>query len=589
MRDNGRGIPVDKHPTEGISAATVALTVLHAGGKFDGEAYKTSGGLHGVGASVVNALSRKLELTVRRDGNVWRQTFENGGHPIAALAKGETTRDHGTTTRFWPDPEIFTETIAFDATLIANRLQKSAFLNPGLSIRFTAPDRPTETYRAETFGDIIAFLAAQPSEEGDGMGSPVSSLIETHKEIGSERGDVDVFVALQWYAKYESIIATYANNIETAWGGSHETGFRSALLRAINIYGQSANLLKEPLTAEDVREGLVAAVAVRVHEPKFEGQTKEKLANPEANGAVSTVVYQMLATYFEEHPAEAKTIIQKALAASKARLAAKKSREMVRKDAFSIGTLPGKLTDCQERDPEHTEIFLVEGDSAAGTGKGGRDPKHQAILPLRGKILNTQRAEDHRSLKSEQIENIIKALGCGTGAHFDLTKLRYGKVIIMADADVDGEHIVTLLLTFFNAHMPALIAAGKIYIAMPPLYRVQKGKTFHYIKDDADLERFFGDKERTGWTILRFKGLGEMDSSQLAETTMKPATRQLGRILYTGDRELSEATFETLMGNDVAHRAAHSSKRTHNSLRSIFRRNLVVLLNSRSRHDDRPL
>jgi DNA gyrase subunit B len=553
VRDNGRGIPVDLHPTEKISAATVAMTVLHAGGKFDSSAYKTAGGLHGVGASVVNALSRKLELTVKRDGFVWRQAFKDGGHPLAAIKKGEATKEHGTATRFWPDPLIFTdETLAFDEELIRNRLKKASYLNPGLAISFKIEGQPAETFKSDAFAEILDFLA------GPEFGEPLTKAVEIHRAVETDRGNVEVFAALQWRNSDEHVFSSFCNNIETPWGGTHESGFRTALLRVINFYGQGNGSIKEPLTAEDVREGLVSAVAVRVVSPNFEGQTKEKLSNPEASGAVNTAVYQALQKHFEENPGQAKIIIQKANMAAKGRLAAKRAKELVtRKDAFSIGTLPGKLSDCQSKDPADSELFIVEGDSAGGSAKMGRDPKTQAILPLRGKILNTQKTDDHKSLRSEQIENIVRALGCGVGKSYDPAKLRYHKVILMTDADVDGAHITALILTLFNAHMPDLIAGGHVYVAMPPLYRVQKGKTFHYITDDAALERFLADKNPDQWTRQRFKGLGEMNPDQLWDTTMSPETRRLGRIIFDADGKVAtDEVFETLMGSDVTPRRA---------------------------------
>lgn len=550
VRDNGRGIPVEMHKGEKMSAATVAMTMLHAGGKWNDEdsPYKQSGGLHGVGASVVNALSTRLDLTIERDGGTFFQTFSQGKFKEALKRTGNSKR-HGTTIRFWPDPTIF-ETTEFDPEIIRERLNLSAFLTPGMTLTFTNVKEPTNTYFSETFGGIIDFMAKQS------YGRPLSDLIEAHREVTTEKGNVEVFAALRWYESAENKFAGFANGVSTPWGGTHEAGFRSALLRAVNYYGQNNNLLKEPLTSEDVREGLLSAIAVRLHDPSFEGQTKEKLNNSEASGAANTVVYQALSTFFEEHPTQAKAIVLRALQAAKARLAAKAAREKVsRKDIFSIGTLPGKLTDCSSRSPDESEIFLVEGDSAGGSAKGARDPRTQAILPLRGKVLNTQKSDDHRSLKSEQIDNIIRALGCGVGQHYDASKLRYHKVILMTDADVDGAHISTLLLTLFNSHMPKLIEEGYVYVAMPPLYRVKRGKQSHYIRDDADLEKFFADKSREDWVIQRFKGLGEMDEVELSETTMDPKSRMLGRVRYAeGGKLTTDLAFETLMGSEVAPR-----------------------------------
>lgn len=552
VEDDGRGIPVDMHPTEKMPAATVAMTVLHAGGKFEGAAYKTSGGLHGVGASVVNALSSKLEMTIQRDGFIWEQTFRDGGRPVARLRQGKPTRAHGTTIRFWPDTTIFTDISRFDPAIVRDRLRVSSFLNPGLALTFVDEAAKTrEDFRAGDFAEILSYLITTKA-------TPLSPPISTRKSVATDKGDVEVFLALRYVDADETIVATYANNIATALGGTHEAGFRSALLRAINTYAQNNSLVKDALTADDVREGLVAAIAVRLGEPRFEAQTKERLANSEANGAVSSTTYQMLASFFEENPSVAKAIVQKAILAAKARDAARRARDTVikRKSVLDSTSLPGKLADCRERDPKLSEIFIVEGDSAGGTAKSGRDSAFQAILPLRGKILNVEKADVAKALKSEQIDTLVRALGCGVLKHFDVTKLRYHKVIMMTDADVDGAHIATLMLTFFHRFMPQLITSGHVYSAMPPLFRVIRGKESHYIRNDAALERFM--RNRPGnWTIQRFKGLGEMDAEQLWETTLDPATRQLGRIRY-GDHAAagSNETFTILMGDDVVPRRA---------------------------------
>lgn len=552
VRDDGRGIPVDPHPTEKLPAATVAMTVLHAGGKFEGAAYKTSGGLHGVGASVVNALSTKLEMTISRDGFTWEQTFKDGGKPAFKLRQGKPTKAHGTYIRFWPDATIFTDTTRFDPAIVRDRLKISSFLNPGLTLVFVDESAKTsETFRANDFAESLAYLAK-------GSGTPITPVISARKSVATEKGDVEVFLALRYFDADETLVATYANNIATALGGTHEAGFRSALLRAINAYAQNNALVKDALAADDVREGLVAAIAVRLGEPRFEAQTKERLANTEANGAVSSTTYQTLASFFEENPGVAKTIVQKAILASKARDAARRARDTVikRKSVLDSTSLPGKLADCRERDPKLSELFIVEGDSAGGTAKSGRDSAFQAILPLRGKILNVEKAEVAKVLKSEQIDNLVRALGCGVLKHFDVTRLRYHKIIMMTDADVDGAHIATLMLTFFHRFMPQLITSGHIYSAMPPLYRVLRGKESHYIRNDAALETFM--KSRSGqWTVQRFKGLGEMDSEQLWETTLDPKTRQLSRIRYgAGAAPGSNETFTVLMGDDVAPRRA---------------------------------
>ncbi|GAC1441948.1 MAG: DNA topoisomerase (ATP-hydrolyzing) subunit B [Vulcanimicrobiaceae bacterium] len=552
VEDDGRGIPVDMHPTEKLPAATVAMTVLHAGGKFEGAAYKTSGGLHGVGASVVNALSSKLDMTIARDGFVWDQTFRDGGKPVTALRRGKPTRTHGTRIRFWPDATIFTDVARFDPAIVRDRLRVSSFLNPGLALAFVdEADKTSETFRANDFAEILGYLTTASAP-------PLVPAISTRKSVATEKGDVEVFLALRYVDADETIVATYANNIATALGGTHEAGFRSGLLRAINTYAQNNALVKEPLAADDVREGLVAAIAVRLGEPRFEAQTKERLANSEANGAVASTTYQMLASFFEENPTVAKTIVAKAMLAAKARDAARRARDTVvkRKSVLDSTSLPGKLADCRERDPKLSEIFIVEGDSAGGTAKSGRDSAYQAILPLRGKILNVEKADVAKALKSEQIDTLVRALGCGVLKHFDATKLRYHKVIMMTDADVDGAHIATLMLTFFHRFMPQLISAGHVYSAMPPLFRALKGKESHYIRNDAALEKFM--RGRAGnWTVQRFKGLGEMDAEQLWETTLDPATRQLGRIEYGADAAAgSNETFTILMGDDVVPRRA---------------------------------
>ncbi len=551
VKDDGRGIPVDPHPTEKLAAATVAMTTLHAGGKFDSGAYKTAGGLHGVGASVVNALSGRLEMTIWRDGYAWEQRF-SAGKPDFKLRAGKPSRLHGTSIRFWPDPTIFPDVKGFDPALVRDRLRVSSFLNPGLAIVFVVEKAGTsETFRAADFSQSLDFL-------GKSLGTPLTPVISARKSVSTEKGDVEVFVALRYYDRDESAVATFANNIATGLGGTHEAGFRAALLRAINAYAQNNNLVKEAMTADDVREGLVAAIAVRLADPRFEAQTKERLASSEANGAVSSTTYQMMASFFEENPGVAKVIVQKATLAAKARDAARRARDTVtkRKSVLESTSLPGKLADCRERDARQAELFIVEGDSAGGTAKGGRDSRFQAILPLRGKILNVEKTDVSKALKSEQIDTLIRAIGCGVLKHYDASRLRYHKIIIMTDADVDGAHISTLMLTFFHRFMPELIARGHVYSAMPPLYRVAKGKESHYIRDDAALEQFL--KSRGGsWTVQRFKGLGEMDAEQLWETTLDPATRMLSRITYAqGAAALSNATFEILMGDDVAPRRA---------------------------------
>ncbi len=563
VKDDGRGIPVDIHE-EGVSAATLVMTVLHAGGKFENEsgqsAYKTTGGLHGVGASVVNALSSRLRLSIARDGAVWHQEFVDGGIPIAALARGKATTKHGTMIHFWPDMGIFQPeedgtVLSFEKDRIAKTLSVRAHLNPGLSITLEDErDDSSKTWKTESFVDILDDLTPHAS-------APAFGPLLAEQTVSTDKGDVQVMVAMQVHGERRSIISSYANNIVTPQGGTHEAGFRSALLRAFNVYAKNNNLVKEPLTAEDVQEGLVAAVSVRLTEPRFAGQTKDKLANTECSGAVSTVVYQMLMKHFEEHPKEAKNVIARAALAAKARAAAEKAREMVeRKTPLSMGGLPGKLADCQESDPVLCELYLVEGDSAGGSAKQGRDRKIQAILPLRGKPLNVQKVDSAvRAMKSEEIGNILTVLGCGALSSFDAEKLRYHKIIIMTDADVDGAHIQTLLITLFHRFAPQLISNGFLYVAMPPLYRVRRGKgDIHWVQDDLALEEFFAERPKDGWDIQRFKGLGEMNPDQLWETTMSPETRQLMRVEYAngGSPEEDDPVFELLMGAEVPPRRA---------------------------------
>ena len=562
VRDDGRGIPVDMHAEEGISAATVVMTVLHAGGKFDNEsgesAYKTSGGLHGVGASVVNALSSKLTMDIRREGFTWHQEFRQGGTPVADLAMGRPSQEHGTTIRFWLDPEIFVPdegepALSFDQARVATSLSTRAHLNPGLSITLIDERSDFEkTWLAESFAEILDDLAP-------GQNPAVFGPISETSAVETDKGPVDVMVAMRVHSTRASSIGSYANNITTPQGGTHEAGLRSALLKAVNTYGKANGLLKEPLSAEDVQEGLVAAVAVRVTEPKFAGQTKDKLANTECNGAVMQVVYRMLSKHFEENPKDAKNLINRAALAAKARAAAEKARELVeRKNPLSMGGLPGKLADCQESDASLCELYIVEGDSAGGSAKQGRDRKFQAILPLKGKPLNVMKSDDTgKALKSQEISNILTVLGCGVLSTFDISKLRYHKVIIMTDADVDGAHIQTLLTTLLHTLTPGLIAAGHLYMAMPPLYRAVKGKGApHWIRDDAELATFFADRNKGEWDVQRFKGLGEMNPEQLWETTMNPGTRRLVRVQYTNPAapEEDDPTFELLMSDDVPSR-----------------------------------
>jgi len=565
VADNGRGIPVDIHPEEKISAATVVMTVLHAGGKFENEsgesAYKTSGGLHGVGASVVNALSSKFQMDILRDGFEWHQTFENGGLPVAALAKGVPSTKHGTRIQFWLDRSIFKveddEPVPeFDAPIIAKSLAVRANLNPGLTIMFVDEVAGTDQkWKSESFAEILDLVSDNMPNEGLLPVLPTLSATET---VSTKNGDVEVMVAMKVFGVRASATMSFANNIITAQGGSHDAGFRTAVLRAFNKYAEDNKLIKEPLTAEDVREGMVSAVSVRVTEPRFSGQTKDKLANSECNGAVLAVTYQMIGKFFEENPKVAKLTIQRAELAAKARAAAERAREGVeRKNPMSIGTLPGKLADCQSKDPVECELYLVEGDSAGGSAKQGRDRKTQAILPMKGKPLNVERVENIASvLKSEEIQNILTVLGCGAYSTFDITKLRYHKLIIMTDADVDGAHIETLLMTLGHNALSGLIAGGHLYMANPPLYKVTRGKSDAiWLRDDAALEAFFktAPGAQESYTVQRFKGLGEMSPEQLWETTMDPATRSLTQVSYTNndDPSLDSDIFDLLMGPAV--------------------------------------
>ncbi len=547
VEDDGRGMPVDKHPKMGIPAVEVIHTVLHAGGKFGGGGYKVSGGLHGVGASVVNALSTHMEVEIKRNGKIYKQCYEKGKTVSKLEIVGES-RKTGSKTTFWPDPEIFTETTVFDFDVLEHRLREMAFLNKGIKIVFK-DDREgkkrSETYHYE--GGIKEFVSFINKNK-----DPLHPEV-IYFEIIKETCEVEI--AMQYTDSYSELILGYANNINTTDGGTHIVGFKSALTRVFNDYGKKSKILKEndTLSGEDVREGLTAVVSVKLEEPQFEGQTKAKLGNSEIRGFVETSTNENLTAFLEENPTQAKIIIEKCIKAARAREAARKARDLTRrKGALESFSLPGKLADCSEKDPALSEIFLVEGDSAGGSAKDGRDRKRQAILPLRGKILNVEKARLDRILSSEEIKNMITAFGCGIGEDFNLEKLRYHKIIIMTDADVDGAHIRTLLLTFFYRYMKPLIEEGYVYAAQPPLYQVKKGKEVHYTyseEEQAKLMAEIADKPGKA-DIQRYKGLGEMDAEQLWETTMDFNHRTLVQITLE-DSAAADEIFTTLMGDKV--------------------------------------
>ena len=547
VEDDGRGMPVDKHPKMGIPAVEVIHTVLHAGGKFGGGGYKVSGGLHGVGASVVNALSTRMEVEVKRNGKIYKQCYEKGKTVTKLEVIGES-RKTGSKTTFWPDPEIFTETTVFDFDTLEHRLREMAFLNKGIKIVFKDEregKKRTETYHYEGgIKEFVTFL----NKNKDAMHQDV-----IYFEIVKDTCEVEI--AMQYTDTYSELILGYANNINTTDGGTHIVGFKSALTRVFNDYGKKAKILKENdnLSGDDVREGLTAIISVKLEEPQFEGQTKAKLGNSEIRGFVETSTNENLTAFLEENPAQAKIIIEKCIKAARAREAARKARDLTRrKGALESFSLPGKLADCSEKDPSLSEIFLVEGDSAGGSAKDGRDRKRQAILPLRGKILNVEKARLDRILSSEEIKNMITAFGCGIGEDFNLDKLRYHKIIIMTDADVDGAHIRTLLLTFFYRYMKPLIEGGYVYAAQPPLYQVKKGKDVYYTYSEEEQVKLMADIEsKPGKAdIQRYKGLGEMDAEQLWETTMDFNHRTLVQITLD-DSAAADEIFTTLMGDKV--------------------------------------
>ena len=554
VTDNGRGIPVDKHPTEKIPTVEVVLTILHAGGKFGGEGYKVSGGLHGVGVSVVNALSTKLVAQVCRDGNVYEMEFSHG-KTTKKLKKVGTSKHTGTTITFWPDPEVFTETTVYDYNTLANRFREMAFLNKGLKITLTDERVVDEegNQKSESFQysggivDFVKFLNA---------GKEILNPRPVYFEAESEAGTVEI--AMQWTSSYSTnSVLSFANNINTIEGGMHLDGFKQAVTRTINDYARSKGKLKEKdpnLTGDDCREGLAAIISVKLHDPQFEGQTKTKLGNVEMRGLVSSAVSRGLGEFLEENPTPAGRIIAKASQALKAREAARKAREMTRrKGVLESFSLPGKLADCSSKNAAESEMFIVEGDSAGGSAKQARDRKYQAILPLRGKILNVEKVGQDRALSSDTISALITAIGTGFGEDFDADKARYHRIIIMTDADVDGAHIRILLLTFFYRYMPELINRGYIYVAQPPLYGVKQGKKIKYLFDDAALARemeAFSEDQRKKITVQRYKGLGEMDPEQLWETTMEPTKRVMLQVSIEDAAEAERAVSE-LMGDQV--------------------------------------
>ena len=578
--DNGRGIPVDEHPTEHKPTVEVVMTILHAGGKFGGGGYAVSGGLHGVGISVVNALSTRVNTEIRRQGYVWRMSFANGGTPITPLERGEKTDETGTTQVFYPDPEIF-ETVEFDFETLRQRFQQMAFLNKGLRITLTderesatdegdeiaggeeASDKKTKGHRTVTYcyehglRDYVEYLDS--AKKSDTINNEIIDF-----EADNDEGTMSVEIAMQWTTAYSSSVHTFANTINTTEGGMHEEGFRTALTSLVNRYGRDKGIIRDKddnLTGDDVREGLTAVISIKLTEPQFEGQTKTKLGNTEARTFVQQQVYSKLTDWLDAHPADAKAIINKGQAAQAARVAARKAREATRrKGVLESASMPGKLRDCSSRTPSECEIFIVEGDSAGGSAVGGRDPERQAILPIRGKILNVEKARLDRALSSDTIRSLITAFGTGIGEDFDISKLRYGKIVIMADADVDGQHIATLLLTLLFRYMRPLIEGGHTFIAMPPLYRIKW--------TNAEHEFAYSDKERDELLaagaaanrrlpkeggIQRYKGLGEMNDHELWETTMDPEHRILKQVTLDEAADADE-TFTILMGDDVDRR-----------------------------------
>ena len=546
VRDNGRGMPVGIHEKTGISAVETIMTVLHAGGKFGGGAYKVSGGLHGVGASVVNALSEWLEVTVYQDGKIYFIRFENGGHAVEPLKIIGTTEETGTLVRFKADPTIFKDTTVYDYETLNSRLRQLAFLNKDIRLTLTdkrTSDGPSNDYKYE--GGIIEYVQF--------LNKNKSTISDKVIYVEGLQDGILAEVALQYNDGYQSSIYSFCNNIHTHEGGYHEDGFRMALTRCINAYAKNNNMIQkdESLSQDDVKEGLVAIISVKHPDPQYEGQTKTKLGNSEVRKIVSNIAGEQINRFFLENPDIAKAIVEKAEIASKARIAAKKARELTRRKSAldGISSLPGKLTDCPSKDASECEIYIVEGDSAGGSAKQGRDAKTQAILPLRGKILNVEKARTHRIFENQEIRSMITAFGCGIQEDVDVSKLRYHKIVIMTDADVDGSHICTLMLTFLYRFMKPVIEGGYVYIAQPPLYKVQKGKKIAYAYKEQEMDQL-REEFKDGYKVQRYKGLGEMDAEQLWETTMDPHHRVLKRVTIDDAME-ADSVFDMLMGEDV--------------------------------------
>ena len=551
VKDNGRGIPVDKHQKTGLPAVTTVLTTLHAGGKFDSGAYTVSGGLHGVGVSVVNALSDVFSVEVVRDGFRWTQEFAMGT-PKAKLKKGAAAKRSGTTVTFHPSEEIFKESTDFDYAIVASRLREMAFLNKGLEIQLI-DERPSPQVK-DTFkysGGLVDFVKHLNAKR-----EPLHPQVVHFDEAG---GDAEIEVALQWTSGYTENVLTFANNINTVEGGTHEEGFRKALTRAINEFARDRGILKEKdtnLVGEDVREGMTAVLSVKVRQPQFEGQTKTKLGNTEIRSFVERALNKLLPEWLNRHPGDARKIVEKCVGAARARMAARAARDLTRrKSLLESSGLPGKLADCSSRDPALSELFIVEGDSAGGSAKQARNSEFQAILPIRGKIINVEKHRLAKVLQNNEIQSLITAIGTGIGEEFDIEKARYHRIVILTDADVDGSHIRTLLLTFFFRHMREIIDNGYVYIAQPPLFQIKAGKQSAWAFSDLHLEEIKADFEGKKWSLQRYKGLGEMNAGQLWDTTMDPDQRVLLRVGLE-DLALADDIFQTLMGEDVAARRA---------------------------------